>query len=111
MSGVDVPVSGGAVANLALLLHEFATNAAKYGALSSAEGTIAITCLEAGDNIVVDWTERGGPPVIEPTGDEGFGAVLSRIAIMGQLGGDIVRDWKPEGLEIHLVAPRARLAV
>ena len=110
ISGVDVPVSGGAVASLALLLHEFATNAAKYGALSSAEGTIAIDCIEEGDNVVVAWTERGGPPVAQPTGAEGFGGVLSRIAVMGQLGGEIARDWKPEGLEIRLVAPRSRLA-
>ena len=61
VSGVDVPVSGGGVASLALLLHEFATNAAKYGALSSADGTVAIDCREEGENAVVTWTERGGP--------------------------------------------------
>ena len=110
ISGVDVPVSGGAVASLALLLHEFATNAAKYGALSSADGTIAIDCVEEGDNIAVTWIERGGPPVVQPTGGEGFGGVLSRIAVMGQLGGGLTRDWKPEGLEIRLVAPRPRLS-
>ena len=110
ISGVDVPVSGGAVASLALLLHEFATNAAKYGALSSAEGTIAIDCAEEGDKVVVSWIERGGPPVVRRTGVEGFGGVLSRIAVMSQLGGEIARDWKPEGLEIRLVAPRSRLA-
>jgi PAS domain S-box-containing protein len=108
-SGVDVPVSGGTVASLALLLHEFATNAAKYGALSSAAGTIAIDCVEQGDKVLVTWTERGGPPVVQPTGAEGFGGVLSRIAIMGQLGGEIAREWNPEGLEIRLVAPRSRL--
>jgi PAS domain S-box-containing protein len=110
ISGVDVPVSGGAVASLALLLHEFATNAAKYGALSSVNGTIAIDCVEEGDNVVVSWTERGGPPVVQPKGVEGFGGVLSRIAVMSQLGGEITRDWKPEGLEIRLIAPRCRLA-
>jgi PAS domain S-box-containing protein len=109
-SGVDVPVSGGAVASLALLLHELATNAAKYGALSSAEGTIAIDCAEEGENVAVTWVERGGPPVAQPTSAEGFGGVLSRIAIMSQLGGEITRDWKREGLEIRLSAPRARLA-
>ncbi len=110
ISGVDVPVSGGAVASLALLLHEFATNAAKYGALSSAEGTVAVDCLEQGEDAVVTWIERGGPRVVQPTGGEGFGGVLSRIAVVNQLGGEIARDWKPEGLEIRLVAPRARLA-
>lgn len=92
LSGIDVPISGGAVANLALLLHEFATNATKYRALSSAEGAIAVACREEDDKVVVDWTERGGPPVAEPTGGEGFGAVLSRIAIVGQLGGEIAGD-------------------
>ena len=109
ISGIDVPVSAGAVASLALLLHEFATNAAKYGALSSAGGTIAIS-VEEGDNVVVTWTERGGPTVVQPTGAEGIGGVLSRIAVMSQLGGEIARDWKPEGLEIRLVTPRLRLA-
>ena len=56
------------------------------------------------------WTERGGPPVVQPSGGEGFGGVLSRIAVANQLGGEIARDWKPEGLAIRLVAPRARLA-
>ncbi len=72
LSGVDVPVAGGAVASLALLLHEFATNAAKYGALSSDEGTIAIDCLEDDENVVVTWTERGGPPVVRPIGRRGL---------------------------------------
>jgi PAS domain S-box-containing protein len=110
ISGVDVPVSGGAVASLALLLHEFATNAAKYGALSSIAGTIAIDCVAEGENITVIWIERGGPTVVQPTSAEGFGGVLSRIALMSQLGGEITRDWKPEGLEIRLAAPRVRLA-
>lgn len=110
LSGVDAPISGAAVASLALLLHEFATNAAKYGALSSPEGTIAITCQEEGDKVVVDWVERGGPPVMEPKHAEGFGAVLSRIAVKGQLDGEIARHWQPEGLEIRLVTPRTRLA-
>jgi PAS domain S-box-containing protein len=110
ITGVDAPVSGAAVTSLALLLHEFATNAAKYGALSSPEGTIAIDCLDEGDKVVVAWTERGGPPVAEPKDTEGFGGVLSRIAVMSQLGGEIARDWRPEGVGIRLSAPRSRLA-
>jgi two-component sensor histidine kinase len=39
----------------------------------------------------------------------GFGDVLSRIAVSDQLGGEIIRDWRPEGLAIRLVIPRARL--
>ena len=64
---------------------------------------------EEGDAIVVDWTERGGPLVATPEGGEGFGAVLSRIAVSNQLGGEIIRDWRPEGLAIRLSVPRSRL--
>jgi two-component sensor histidine kinase len=107
--GIDAEVAGSAVTNLALLLHEFATNAAKYGALSSATGTSKVVFCEEGEAIVVEWTERGGPLVAAPQGGEGFGAVLSRIAVSNQLGGDIVRDWRPEGLAIRLSVPRSRL--
>lgn len=107
--GVDPPVSGGAVTSLALLLHEFATNATKYGALSSPEGTVKVVCAKEGDSIVLVWTERGGPSVVEPKGNEGFGAVLSRIAVANQLEGEMTRDWRPEGLVIRLIVPRSRL--
>jgi PAS domain S-box-containing protein len=109
LSGIDAGVSGAAVTSFALLLHEFATNAAKYGALSSATGTVKVVFREQGDAIVVDWTERGGPLVAMPEGGEGFGAVLSRIAVSNQLGGEIIRDWRPEGLAIRLSVPRSRL--
>ena len=107
--GVDPPVSDGAVTSLALLLHEFATNAAKYGALSSPEGTVEVVCAEEGDAIVLVWTERGGPPVVEPKGSEGFGGVLSRIAVNSQLKGEMTRDWRPEGLVVRLTVPRCSL--
>ena len=110
VSGCEVPVSGSAVASVALLVHEFATNATKYGALSSPGGTIEIACREEGEMIILSWTERGGPPVAKPEGVEGFGGVLSRIAVTSQLGGEIVRDWDPAGLSIRLTAPRARLS-
>jgi PAS domain S-box-containing protein len=110
VSGADPAVSGSAATSLALLLHEFATNAAKYGALSSPEGAIEVVCAEKGDAISIAWTERGGPTVTPPTGSEGFGAVLSRMAVSGQLGGEIVRDWRPQGLSIRLTLPLSRLA-
>ena len=109
VSGTDAGVSGSAVTSLALLLHEFATNAAKYGALSSANGSVEVVFADQDDAILVDWTERGGPPAAVPNGSLGFGDVLSRIAISDQLGGEIVRDWRPEGLAIRLSVPRSRL--
>ncbi len=65
--------------------------------------------MEEGDSVVVHWTELGGPPVAPPTGSLGFGDVLSRIAVSDQLGGEIARDWRPEGLAIRLSVPRQRL--
>jgi PAS domain S-box-containing protein len=111
VSGIDAGVSGSAVTSLALLLHEFATNAAKYGALSIAAGSVKVVFAEEGDAIVIYWAEHGGPPVAAPNGGLGFGDVLSRIAVSDQLGGEIVRDWGPGGLAIRLSVPRSRLEV
>ena len=110
LSGIDAEVSGSAVTSLALLLHEFATNAAKYGALSSAEGTVKIVLAEEDHRVLIHWIERGGPPVAAPKDAEGFGGTLSRIAVSDQLGGEIARDWRSEGLTIRLSVPRSRLA-
>ncbi len=108
--GADVPVAGGAVTSLALLLHEFATNAAKYGALSAPGGRVTIDCTAGGDEVGLTWVEIGGPPVARPGVVEGFGTLLGRATVKGQLGGDIVRDWRPDGLVIRLSVRRDRLA-
>jgi PAS domain S-box-containing protein len=109
ISGPDIPVAGSAVTSLALLLHEFATNAAKYGALSVPKGYVHIEGLEQGDQFLLTWQEHGGPRV-EPTDAEGFGTMLARATVKRQLGGEISRDWKPEGLTIRLCVARDRVA-
>jgi two-component sensor histidine kinase len=93
---------------LALLLNEFATNATKYGALSTAAGRIRIQCAHHGETLFVTWTEHGGPEIVAPT-NKGFGDLLVRATIVG-LGGEISRGWHPEGLCIRLSIPRERLA-
>jgi PAS domain S-box-containing protein len=108
--GPDVPVSSDAVASLALLLHEFATNAAKFGALSSPTGHVEVTCEIAGDELRVAWQERGGPTLVGPAQREGFGTLLGHATVRRQLGGSIARDWNSTGLTIRLVVPLARLA-
>ena len=105
--GCDMEISGPVISSLALLLHEFATNSTKYGALSATAGRIQIHCANHGETLVVTWTERGGPEVVPPT-DNGFGDLLVRTIIAG-LGGEISRNWKPEGLVIRLSMPRERL--
>jgi PAS domain S-box-containing protein len=109
LTGPDVQLSGTAVTSFALLLHEFATNAAKYGALSTQAGSVDIACSEADGRFVLIWRERGGPRVEAQTDGEGFGSVLARMTVKGQLQGEISRDWQPEGLTIRLSVVRDRL--
>jgi PAS domain S-box-containing protein len=110
IDGPDIDIATGAVSGFALLLHEFATNAAKYGALSTAAGTVEIVCAADPDRFHLTWAERGGPAV-DPrrTEEEGFGSLLARMTVKGQLAGDITRDWLPEGLVIRLSVTRDRI--
>lgn len=109
VSGPDIQIGGDSVTSFALLLHEFATNAAKYGAFSTPTGYLDIECSEDNDQFVLTWTERGGPVVQHETGREGFGSLLARATVKRQLEGDISRDWKPDGLTIRLSVARDRL--
>jgi two-component sensor histidine kinase len=95
---------------LALVLHELATNSLKYGALSAAAGTLDVSCTEAEDEIVVVWTERGGPQVAPPEGKEGYGSKMVARVLANQLSGTIERDWSPEGAIITLRMNKERLA-
>ena len=106
--GPDVALGVSVVTNLALLLHEFATNAVKYGALSTADGRVDVTSSEEADQIVLIWNERGGPPV-RHDGGEGFGTLLGQATVRGQLGGEISWDWDPVGVTIRLHMARDRL--
>ena len=109
VTGADVPLCNSSLTSLALLLHEFTTNAAKYGALSTPEGRVDAHCEVVGDELLLKWNERGGPAPGDQVSADGFGSVLIRSAIEGQLGGTISRDWLPEGLAIRLSLPLDRL--
>ncbi|MCW3474874.1 PAS domain S-box protein [Limobrevibacterium gyesilva] len=107
--GPDVPIGGSAMTSLALLLHEFATNAVKYGALSTSTGHVSVDWFVVEDELRFAWREREGPPLDEQAYSEGFGTLLGRATVKGQLGGSIRRDWEPEGLTIHLTVSLSRL--
>ena len=107
VNGPDVALAGSVVTCFALLLYEFATNAAKYGALSTPDGIVDIECADENGQFVLVWKERGGPRV-DQTDREGFGTLLGH-ATVGQLGGEISRDWDPEGVTIYLRVARDRL--
>lgn len=108
ISGADVEISGSSLTSLALLLHEFATNAAKYGGFSTPAGRVEIECAVSADKFELVWRERGGPAV-EPAASEGFGSLIARATVQGQLGGEMTRQWDPEGLTIRLVVAPDRL--
>jgi PAS domain S-box-containing protein len=110
ISGPDIRLAGGLVTTFALLLHEFATNAAKYGALSTPAGHIDIACSEDNGQFALTWQERGGPRIDGHADSEGFGTMLSRATVKDQLRGEISRDWQPEGLVIRLSVAKDRIA-
>ena len=84
-----------------MLVHEFATNAAKYGALSHAQGTISVETRREGDRLVMTWREREGPPVSRPSSAEGFGSYLAKATVK-TLDGEIAYDWDAAGLALQL---------
>jgi PAS domain S-box-containing protein len=110
ITGPDASIAPNLVTSLALALHEFTTNAAKYGALSRPDGQIEIVCADTNDHFSLTWTERGGPRVNKQPDSEGFGSQLARTTIADQLGGKFSREWGGDGLTIRLSVPRQRLA-
>lgn len=109
---VSVPRMGvgeEAATTLALVVHELATNSLKYGALSSTSGVLDISCAPDDTEVVVVWTERGGPPVAAPAGEGGYGSKLLNRGMTVQLGGSISCDWSPEGVIVTLRMTRDRL--
>jgi two-component sensor histidine kinase len=95
---------------LALVIHELATNSAKYGALSVASGTLDVSCNANDDEVLVMWTERGGPPIAAPAMLDGFGSKLVERSMAAQLGGAIAFDWSEEGVVVTLRMSKDRLA-
>ena len=87
-----------AATNLALVVHELATNSLKYGALSVETGTLDISGSLMGDDVLIVWTEHGGPDVTAPLSGESYGSKLIRQTIEAQLGGSISYEWSPNGL-------------
>jgi len=109
IAGADAPLSGKALTSFALLLHELATNAAKYGALSISAGQLAIEVAVSGENLHVNWSETGVPRRLDAPSREGFGTTLERATLTG-LEGTISRDWTESGLTLLLKIPLAKLA-
>ena len=102
--GDDAEIDDGAATPLALIVHELATNAAKYGALSVAEGRVVLSGHMA-DRYHLSWKEIGGPALSADPADIGFGSRLIQLSAEGQLRGQVERIWEPDGLRIEIELP------
>ncbi len=107
VTGADVAIDDRSATPIALLFHELATNATKYGALSAPDGTVTLTIRTGAVTHDLVWRERGGPVVSPPTKTGGFGSQLIELSAVRQLGGTVARDWEPEGLTVSIAIPVA----
>jgi two-component sensor histidine kinase len=90
---------------IAVALHELATNAAKYGALSVTTGQVRVEWSQMEDGkVVLRWTEAGGPPVNPPT-RRGFGTSVLETMIRDSIKGSVQFDWHAEGLACEIALP------
>jgi PAS domain S-box-containing protein len=109
LRGPTVTLSPAAAQEVAMVLHELATNAAKYGALSACAGHVKVTWRrDAEGALKIAWRESGGPKVEKPT-HKGLGATLLERALSGPIQGGTSLDWRPEGLVCELMLPAAAL--
>ena len=111
IDGPEIAVGADAATNVALVVHELATNAAKYGALSVPGGRVHISWAVAKGRLALSWAEKGGPVITGPPEREGFGSVLARQSVNGGLRGDLTFDWNPDGLVVLVSALTERLAL
>ena len=109
LDGDDVSFDDGAATPLALVFHELATNAAKYGAWSVAHGEVRVAITTDEKMLSVEWRERGGPSVDKVPAAAGFGTTLAQISVESQLHGRIENHWEADGLTVRLVIPLAAL--
>ncbi len=107
--GEPLWVTPGAAQVIAIILHELSTNAARHGALSTGEGSVAVRWRrENGGDLHLSWNEDGGPKVAEPT-RRGFGTQIIERSVPDQLGGDAEVMWLPTGLRCEFVVPAAHI--
>ena len=104
VAGENVALSSAAAQGMALALHELATNAVKYGALSREGGQVRVTWSCADSVLTLRWEESGGPAVDKPR-RRGTGLKVLERAFEGGLGGRTVLDWTSGGLQCRLEVP------
>lgn len=98
VEGPAVPCGAHATNSLALMIHELATNSAKFGALSSPGGHLDVAWRIDGEDVVLTWRETGGPPVRQAPSHSGFGTTLVARTVQTQFAGSLDQDWRESGL-------------
>lgn len=107
IEGPDLVLTPKSALSLSLAIHELATNAAKFGAFSTPEGTVAVRWALAGDNgISLSWVEAGGPRV-RPPSRRGFGSTLIERALAMETGGSATLRYEPDGIVCDVFLPRS----
>jgi two-component sensor histidine kinase len=110
VSGPDISLAPNDALSLGLAIHELATNAAKYGALSTVDGHIHVTWrLVSPEAAEVRWREAGGPPVAPPA-KRGFGRDLIEKIVAGELKSEVDLQFHPDGVECRLQVPVRKLS-
>ena len=108
VSGPELVLTPAAALALGMVLHELATNAAKYGSLSRPGGQVAVAWDIAGDSgpgqLRLHWAESGGPRV-EPPVRRGFGSTVIERSLAYQLGGTVELAFRPEGVHCRIELP------
>jgi two-component sensor histidine kinase len=110
LDGPSVALPPGAAQPVAMAVHELATNAVKYGALSTAAGHLGVSwrIAQGPDGVPLlrlQGVESGGPPVTGAPGCPGFGSRVLDATLRGQLGGQVSLSWEASGLMCHMDVP------
>jgi two-component system CheB/CheR fusion protein len=108
ISGVDVALMPKPGLSLAMAIHELASNAAKYGALSTPAGQLAVSWTVghlSGDMLSFLWVESGGPPLAGPPAQRGFGSTLIERTLTHELDAVVNREFLPSGLRCTINIP------
>jgi PAS domain S-box-containing protein len=109
IDGPDIALPPKTAISIAMAIHELATNALKYGSLSTPAGRVALRWTLLGDRLALAWRERDGPPVAAPKA-RGFGTRMIERGLAAELGGDVAIDFRPDGLVCTIDAPLPRPA-
>lgn len=110
VAGPGLALQASAAQALAMALHELATNAVKYGALSVPHGAVSVQwTFDVGGGFALYWSETGGPAVSAPQ-RSGTGTGVIERAVCNQLGGEVDFDWRAEGLVCRITVPATQLA-